>query len=153
MALRGGGLGVSSHRPRCLRIFSMTSSASMKAMTAIGPWHPSTGSGQAWDTSGDRFSRIKSGTGSDFLYQPCPVLAVPLGWFIGLQDGRHQSVLICLLPLTPTDVGVVAIVSNHLFSLVGNMGTPVCVRHAQAGMAASQSSASKVLSFFPSLER
>jgi hypothetical protein len=27
----------------------------MKAMTAIGPWHPSTGSGQAWDTSGDRF--------------------------------------------------------------------------------------------------
>jgi hypothetical protein len=58
-----------------------------------------------------------------FLDKPRPVLAVPLGWFIGLQDGRDQSVLICFLPLTTTDVAVVAIVSNHLFSLVGNMGT------------------------------
>jgi len=59
----------------------------------------------------------------DFLDEPCPVLAVPLGWFIGLQDGRDQSVLVYLLALTPTDVAVVAIVTNHLFALIGNMGT------------------------------
>jgi len=45
LAIRGGGLGftrrkyggLTSQRPRCLRIFSRTFSASMKAMMAIGP--------------------------------------------------------------------------------------------------------------------
>jgi hypothetical protein len=62
----------------------------------------------------------------DFLYHPCPVLAVPLGWFIGLQDAREQSVLVYLLALTPTDVAVVAIVTNHLLTLVRDMGAHGC---------------------------
>jgi hypothetical protein len=59
----------------------------------------------------------------DSLYPPCPVLEVPSGWFLGLQDARYQFVLVCLFALTPTDIAVVAIVTNHLFALIGNMGT------------------------------
>jgi len=48
----GGDLGLTAQRPRCLRIFSMTSSASMKAMTAIGPWHLGHVRGSTWDAEG-----------------------------------------------------------------------------------------------------
>jgi len=62
----------------------------------------------------------------DFLDKPCLVLEVPFGWFHGLQDAGDQSVLICFLPLTPQGVAVVAVVAvvaDHLFTFVGNMGT------------------------------
>ena len=62
-------------------------------------------------------------TGTNPLDEPRPVLAVPLGWFIGPQDARDHSVLVCLFPLTPTNVAVVAIVPDHLRTLVGHMGT------------------------------
>ena len=38
-AVWGGGRGCTSHHPRCLRIFLMTSSSSMKANIRIRPWH------------------------------------------------------------------------------------------------------------------
>ena len=114
LAIRGGGLGVSSHRPRCLRTCPPLEDLFYDFL--------------ALNESDDGHRPMALGTSQrvyliDFLYQPCPVLAAPLGWFIGLQDARHPSVFICLLPLTPTDVAVVAIVTNHLFALVGNMRT------------------------------
>jgi hypothetical protein len=47
---------------------------------------------------------------------------------------------------------VIAVIANHLLALVGDVGAPVCVRHAQAGMAASHSRASKGLVRFRALD-
>ena len=52
----------------------------------------------------------------DFLYQPCPVLAVPLGWFIGLQDGRDQYVLILITGGT----GIIAVTTILTFFITIN---------------------------------
>jgi len=43
-------------------------------------------------------------------------------------------------------------ITNHLLSLFWHMRTPVCLRHAQAGMAAIHSSASKTFSSFLSFD-
>ena len=45
---------------------------------------------------------------------------------------------------SPRGIVVITVVLDHLLAFVGDMGAPVCVRHAQAGMAASHSNASEV---------
>ena len=94
LAVRGGGRGFTSHNPRCLRIFFYDLGVLDERNHAHRPL--TLGAGEGVNLV-------------DFLDEPCPVLAVPLGWFIGLQDARDQSVLVCLLALTPTDVAVVAL--------------------------------------------
>jgi hypothetical protein len=39
LAIPGGGLGFTSQRPKCLRIFCVTYGSSMKEMARVGPWH------------------------------------------------------------------------------------------------------------------
>ena len=52
----------------------------------------------------------------DLLDQPCPVLAVSFGGFIGLQDAGDPSILVLSFPFAPTDIAVVAIVTNHHYT-------------------------------------
>ena len=45
------------------------------------------------------------------------------GWPVRFEDGEYHSVLILLFPLVATDITIVAVISDHLFSLVWYMRT------------------------------
>ena len=84
-----------------------------------------------------------------FLNQSGPILPIRLETFVRFQDARNPRISARFLAFPAANVAVIVEVPNHLLALVGHMGTPVCVRHAQAGMAASHSRALKVLFDLP----
>jgi len=74
------------------------------------------------DTSGGRPSPIRSGTGSDLLNEPGPVLPVSLRTLIRLEDAG-DPVVFGFFSLSPGDITVVSIIPHHLLSPVRDVGT------------------------------
>ncbi len=114
---RGGGLAFISHKPRCLSIFFMISGCSMTLITRIREAHLGHVKGSTFpDQIRGRLqfsvSDAPSSVCTPWMTQPVPEPKV----------SAHPGLF---FPFAPGYVAVIAIIPDHLFSLVWHMGTPV----------------------------
>ena len=58
-----------------------------------------------------------------FLNQSCPAFPECLHISLRFENGRYGIVVAFLLPFSPRDIAVIAIISDHLFAPVGDMRT------------------------------
>ena len=58
----------------------------------------------------------------DFLDKTGPVFSVRLQIFVRFQDTWNQCIPALLLASSATNVAIIPIVTDHLFTLIGNMG-------------------------------
>jgi len=81
-----------------------------------------------FDEADDAHGPLALGTNQriNFIYllnQPRPVFSESFIAFHRFGHGGDDIVRACLFPSTPRDVAVIAVVSDHLFAAVGDMGT------------------------------
>ena len=57
----------------------------------------------------------------DFLYKTSPIFSVLFGWSVWFEGGGNHTVLVLFFPFSAWYIAIMAIISDHLLSLVGVM--------------------------------
>lgn len=107
---RGGGLRLTSHKPRCLRIFLIISESSINEIILIDPAHLGHNKGSI-PPGRDKFFELNV---PNFFERPEAIYLIQL-----MPELDHRCQLLFVIHAIYLSKTVI---TNHLFALIGDMG-------------------------------